>query len=74
MTSTQSYLVTGMTCGHCESSVREEVSKVTGVRDLTVDAANGELTITSDLPVDDADVIRAVTDAGYAACRCCPTR
>jgi len=70
MTSTQSYLVTGMTCGHCESSVREEVSsKVTGVRDLTVDAANGELTNTSDLPVDDADVIRAVTDAGYAASR-----
>ena len=69
MTSTQSYLVTGMTCGHGESSVREEVSKVTGVRDLTVDAANGDLTITSDLPVDDADVIRAVTEAGYSASR-----
>jgi copper chaperone CopZ len=49
--------------------VREEVSKVTGVRDLTVDAANGDLTITSDLPVDDADVIRAVTEAGYSASR-----
>ncbi len=69
MTSTQSYLVTGMTCGHCESSVREEVSKVTGVRDLTIDAGTGDLTIISDLPVDDAVVVHAVTEAGYAASR-----
>lgn len=69
MSSTQSYVVTGMTCGHCESSVREEVAKVTGVRDLTVDAATGDLTITSHPPVDDSDVIRAVAEAGCAASR-----
>lgn len=69
MTSTQTYVVTGMTCRHCESSVREELATRTSVLDLTFDAATGELTITTHPPVDDADVIRAVTDAGYTASR-----
>ncbi|MGO1921728.1 MAG: heavy-metal-associated domain-containing protein, partial [Microbacterium sp.] len=29
--STTEYQVTGMTCGHCEMSVREEVGQVAGV-------------------------------------------
>jgi copper chaperone len=33
------YQVTGMTCGHCELSVREEVEQIAGVTDITVSAA-----------------------------------
>ena len=30
------YQVTGMTCGHCEMSVREEVGEIPGVQDLSL--------------------------------------
>ena len=64
--STATYTVTGMTCGHCVSSVTEEVSQVPGVTDVDVDLATGGLTVTSDTPVDDAAVQAAVEEAGYS--------
>ncbi len=68
MTTTE-YQVTGMTCGHCEMSVREEVSQLAGISDIQVSAANGTLVVTSAAPLDDAAVIAAVDEAGYAAVR-----
>lgn len=62
---TATYTVVGMTCGHCVSSVTEEVSEVTGVIDVDVDLATGRLTVTSATPVDDASIRSAVTEAGY---------
>ena len=67
MNSTQTYAVTGMTCGHCESSVRHQVSTLPGVRDLTVSAAAGEVIITTSGLVSDDAVVRAVAEAGYTA-------
>lgn len=69
MNSTQTYAVTGMTCGHCESSVRHQVSTLPGVRDLTVSAAAGEVIITTSGLVSDDAVVRAVAEAGYIARR-----
>ena len=63
--STATYTVTGMTCGHCVSSVTEEVSQVPGVTAVDVDLATGGLTVTSDAPVDDDAVRAAVDEAGY---------
>ncbi|EME19535.1 heavy-metal-associated domain-containing protein [Rhodococcus triatomae] len=60
------YTVTGMTCGHCVASVREEVGAVAGVTDVAVDLASGRLTVTSDVPVDEAAVRAAVDEAGYS--------
>ena len=37
--SVATFQVTGMTCGHCEASIREEVSEVPGVVDVAVSAA-----------------------------------
>ena len=68
MTSTQ-FQVTGMTCGHCEMSVREEVQEVSGVTDVQVSHQSGRLTVTSDQPVDEAAVIAAVEEAGYQVVR-----
>ncbi|MCZ2860116.1 heavy-metal-associated domain-containing protein [Blastococcus sp. VKM Ac-2987] len=65
MTTTASYTVTGMTCGHCVNSVTEEVSKVPGVTGVDVDLATGGLTVTSEQPVDETAVRAAVEEAGY---------
>jgi copper chaperone len=65
MTTTQSYTVTGMTCGHCVMSVTEEVQEIPGVQNVDVVLETGSLTVTSSGPVDDAAVKTAVEDAGY---------
>ena len=63
--STATYTVTGMTCGHCVSSVTEEVSQVPGVTAVDVDLTTGGLTVTSEAPVDESAVRAAVEEAGY---------
>jgi len=68
MTTTE-YTVTGMTCAHCEMSVKEEVSELDGVQDVAVSASTGRLVITSDVALDDAAVFAAVDEAGYSAVR-----
>ncbi|MDW5614865.1 MULTISPECIES: heavy-metal-associated domain-containing protein [Mycolicibacterium] len=67
--STIKYVVTGMTCGHCELSVQEEVSDVAGVQEVEVNATTGTLIVTSSGPVDDAQILHAVDEAGYSAVR-----
>jgi copper chaperone len=69
MTTVNEYRVTGMTCGHCEAAVRGEVSKLGGVEQVEVSAANGRLVIASARPLSDDDVLAAVDEAGYAAAR-----
>ncbi|SDL51406.1 Copper chaperone CopZ [Nonomuraea maritima] len=64
--STATFTVTGMTCGHCVSSVKEEVSEVAGVTGVEVDLASGLLTVDSDGPLDEAKIAAAVEEAGYA--------
>jgi copper chaperone CopZ len=64
---TSEYQVTGMSCGHCEASVRDEVGKITGVADIQVSARTGRLVVTATGPVDDARVLSAVDEAGYKA-------
>ncbi|TDT31151.1 heavy-metal-associated domain-containing protein [Naumannella halotolerans] len=63
---TTTFAVTGMTCEHCEASVREEVSEIPGVSDIQVSADNGVLVVTGE-GVDEAAVLAAVTEAGYTA-------
>ncbi|GLZ14157.1 hypothetical protein Acsp04_43920 [Actinomadura sp. NBRC 104425] len=63
--STATYTVTGMTCGHCVSSVKEEVGEIAGVTAVDVDLASGRLTVTSEGPIDDDKVRAAVAEAGY---------
>lgn len=67
--STIEYQVTGMTCGHCEMSVREEVGQIAGVDGIEVSAQTGKLVVTASAPVADADVLAAVDEAGYSAVR-----
>ncbi|WP_182882125.1 heavy-metal-associated domain-containing protein [Microbispora sp. H10949] len=62
---TATYTVSGMTCGHCVSSVKEEVGEVAGVTGVEVDLATGLLTVESDNPLDTATIRAAVEEAGY---------
>ncbi|MET8144078.1 heavy-metal-associated domain-containing protein [Sphaerisporangium sp. NPDC005288] len=63
---TTTYTVKGMTCGHCVSSVKEEVGEVPGVTGVEVDLPTGLVTVRSEEPLDDAAVAAAVEEAGYA--------
>ncbi len=67
--STTEYQVTGMTCGHCEMSVRDEVGQIAGVEVIDVSAQSGKLVVTASSPVADADILAAVDEAGYSAVR-----
>lgn len=62
------FLVTGMTCGHCVSSVTEEVSAIEGVESVDVvlkkDGAS-RVTVHADGPLDTDAVRAAVEEAGY---------
>ncbi|WP_019201884.1 heavy-metal-associated domain-containing protein [Tsukamurella sp. 1534] len=66
---TNEYQVSGMTCGHCEMSIREEVGLIAGVESIEVSARTGRLRVTAAQGIDDARVLAAVEDAGYSAVR-----
>ncbi|MCP2338059.1 heavy-metal-associated domain-containing protein [Actinomadura rupiterrae] len=63
--STATYTVTGMTCGHCVGSVKQEVGSIDGVTDVQVELASGKVTVTSDTALDDAAFRAAIDEAGY---------
>ena len=63
--STRSIAVTGMTCDHCASAVRAEISKIPGVTGVDVDVAAGTVRVTADLLPGDAPLREAVEEAGY---------
>ena len=65
MSQTSTYTVTGMTCGHCVSSVTEEVQEIPGVEDVDVVLETGAVTITSAEPIDESALRAAVEEAGY---------
>lgn len=65
---TTEFQVTGMTCGHCEGSIRTEVGQIPGVAAIDVSAATGHLTVTTNGDaVDPCAVFAAVEEAGYTA-------
>jgi copper chaperone len=63
--STVTVNVTGMTCGHCATSVREEVGNIPGVTSIDVDLGTGEVTVDSEAPIESGAIKSAVEEAGY---------
>jgi len=60
--------VSGMTCGHCVSSVSEELETLAGVEKIDVDLNAGGIstvTITSTGPLSTSEIGEAVAEAGY---------
>ena len=60
----KNYKVEGMTCGHCELSVQEEIAEIAGVTAVKADHVNGAVTVEGE-GFDDAAVAAAVEEAGY---------
>ncbi|WP_211877338.1 heavy-metal-associated domain-containing protein [Pseudarthrobacter albicanus] len=60
--------VSGMTCGHCVSSVSEELEALAGVEKIDVDLNAGGIstvTITSDTALSSSEIGEAIAEAGY---------
>ena len=57
--------VSGMTCGHCVSAVTMELSLIPSVTEVEVDLESGQVTITSDAALEQAQLATAIDDAGY---------
>ena len=60
--------VSGMTCGHCVSSVEEELAEVPGVQSVFVDLNAGgvsPVTIESTRELTSEEISAAVEEAGY---------
>jgi copper chaperone len=66
MSEVSTWTVTGMTCGHCVASVKEEVGEIGGVENVDVVLETGQVTVTSDDPIDPTAMAAAVAEAGYA--------
>jgi len=64
MESHATYLVPGISCGHCAHAIESEVRTVAGVQSVDVDIAAKTVTVVAD-PLDDDAVIAAIDDAGY---------
>ena len=60
----ETYTVPGMTCEPCVRAVRDEVAAVDGVSVVQVELEGGQVTVTSDRPLDRAAVAAAVAEAG----------
>ncbi|WP_249412368.1 heavy-metal-associated domain-containing protein [Micromonospora endophytica] len=54
-----------MTCGHCVQSVTAGLTALPGVREVEIDLAAAQVTISSDGTLDSDDVRRAIDEAGF---------
>ena len=61
---TRQFTVEGMTCEHCEMSVKEEISEIAGVANVTADHATGLVEVTGE-GFSAEEVSKAVHEAGY---------
>ena len=59
------FIVTGMTCAACQARVEKAVKKLPGVESVSVSLLTNTMGVEGD--VSEADVIKAVEDAGYGA-------
>ena len=64
---TQTFAVTGMTCGHCVSAVTSELKDLPGVTDVDVELVAGgasTVTVAATAPLTDDQVAAALDEAG----------
>jgi len=64
---TATFLVPGMTCGHCTGAVTDELSKINGVTKVDVDLESKKVKIESDVAVDWQIIVDAIDEAGFEA-------
>lgn len=62
---TATYQVKGMTCDHCKNAVTQELTKLDGVTEVTVDLPTGQVTVASERDLGQDEVRDAVDEAGF---------
>jgi copper chaperone len=62
---TNTYTVSGMTCGHCVQAVTSEVAGLPMVTGVAVDLPTGAVTVTSEAAIDLSTLRAAIDEAGY---------
>jgi len=60
------YTVPGMSCGHCEAAVKQEISALQGIEGVVVDLNSKRVEVTGS-GLDDAAIRAAIEEAGYDA-------
>lgn len=63
---TTTFLLRGMTSDACLGTVSRSITQFAGVRIVNADLIGGLVTVTADQPVDRANIVAAITLAGYA--------
>lgn len=61
---TKNYIVEGLTCEHCQTSVEEGIGEVPGTQGVEIDPESGRVAVTGE-GFTDEDIIAAVAEAGY---------
>ncbi len=64
ITEKRTYIVEGMTCGHCKTAVIGEIERVDGIAGADVELETGRVTVRGERLSDEA-VAQAVGEAGY---------
>lgn len=59
----QTFTVTGMTCGHCETAVMRAVTQTDPKAEVTIDRAAGKVEVQSDRPRE--MLAQAIAEEGY---------
>lgn len=67
MSTTTTFRVPGMTCGHCEKAVTTEVMKISGVEAVKIDLDSKNVEVTSDRDLSWSDLVAAIDEAGFEA-------
>ena len=61
--------ITGMTCGHCEMTVKNKLEKIDGVKKAKVNRKKNSAIVTfnDNTEVKTIDLLKAIASAGYEA-------
>lgn len=60
---TETFQVTGMTCGHCERAVTEAIQTLDANAQVKIDRASGQVEVQTDSARD--AIAKAITEEGY---------
>ncbi len=63
MSTTRTYDVPDVSCGHCKTAIEGEVSRVEGVDTVHVDIDRRSVSV--DGSADDSAIVAAIAEAGY---------
>ena len=64
MSTTITYSVPDISCGHCRDTITSEVSTVDGVESVSVDVKAKTVTVVGE-PLDEEAIVAAIDEAGY---------